>query len=363
PDPVRVGGPFKDRVPGINRSGYFASRNTGKQSVSINLKSRRGRALVEDLIRHSDVLSNNFGPGAMQRLGLGYERVCAIRPDIIYLSMPMYGEDGPMAGALGLGMTISAVAGLTSLTGYAGGPPIGPGTHFPDHAANPYHAAFAVMAALRFRRQSGRGMKIDLSQVESTLNCAGLAFLEHAATGVEPERVGNRSPYHAPHNMFRCLGEDRWCAITVLSDPQLQALCRAMEREDLARDGGLGTAAGRLERMEEVEGAVAGWVGARHAAEVMEILQGAGVPAGMVADARMLMDEDRQLRDRGYWQRIDHPEMGTARFTAPPFLLDGERVELKRPPLFGEHTAEVLGRVLGYAAAEIESLREEGVLG
>ncbi|MGH7082559.1 MAG: CaiB/BaiF CoA transferase family protein [Acetobacteraceae bacterium] len=361
-DPVRVGGPFKDCVPGMNRSGYFASRNTGKKSISINIKSRGGRALVEELIRRSDVLSNNFGPGAMDRLGLGYEKVRGIKPDIIYLAMPMYGEDGPFAAALGLGMTISAVAGLTGLTGYAGGPPVGPGTHFPDHAANPYHAAFAVLAALRFRRLTGRGMKIDLSQVESTLNCVGLPFVEYATTGIEPERVGNRSRHHAPHNIFRCLGEDRWCAVAVLSERQWRALCRAIGRPDLARDPALDAATGRLARVSEVEGAVAAWTAGREAEDVMQTLQAAGVPAGVVADARVLMDEDPQLRHRGYWQRIDHPEMGMTRFTAPPFLLDGERVELQRPPLFGEHTDDVLEHVLGYTEAHIQSLRDEGVL-
>ncbi|NBS03314.1 MAG: CoA transferase, partial [Rhizobiales bacterium] len=147
-DPVRAGGPFKDGVAGINRSGYFASRNTGKKSLAMNLKSRKSRDILYDIIRTSDVVSNNFGPGAMERLGLGYDEVKAIKPDIIYLSMPMYGEDGPLANLLGVGMTISAVTGLMWQTGYQGEGPIGPGTHFPDHAANPYHAAFAIMAAL-----------------------------------------------------------------------------------------------------------------------------------------------------------------------------------------------------------------------
>lgn len=158
---------------GLNRSGYFASRNTGKRSVALNLKSPEGQAIVLDLIRQADVVSNNFGPGAMDRLGLSYEEVRKVRPDIIYLSMPMYGEDGPLSNLLGVGMTISAVTGMMSLTGYAGGPPVGPGTHFPDHAANPYHAAFAVLAALRHRRRTGRGMKIDLAQVGRPSTASG----------------------------------------------------------------------------------------------------------------------------------------------------------------------------------------------
>jgi len=362
PDPVRVGGPFRDGIFGINRSGYFASRNTGKKSVAINLKNPESRETIYDIIRQSDVVSNNFGPGAMERLGLGYDDVKAIKPDIIYLAMPMYGENGPLANLLGVGMTISAVTGLMWQTGYAGEGPLGPGTHFPDHAANPYHAAFAVMAALRHRRATGKGMKIDLSQVESTLNCMGLLFLEHAVTGVERERLGNRSPHHAPHNIFRCAGEDDWCAIAVTNDAQWRALCAVLGDEVLAADPALATAEGRLAQVERIEKAVGAWTATRDATAVMMELQAKGVPAGVVASSRYLMDEDEQLKHRGYWQAIDHPEIGESRFTSPPFLLDGERVNLKRPPLIGEHTESVLTEILGYTPERVRQLHAEGVL-
>lgn len=362
PDPVRVGGPYKDGVAGINRSGYFASRNTGKKSFSINLKHAKSREILFEIIREADVVSNNFGPGAMERLGLGYDEIKAIKPDIIYLAMPMYGDTGPLANLLGVGMTISAVTGLMWQTGYEGEGPIGPGTHFPDHAANPYHAAFAVMAALRHKRATGRGLKIDLSQVESTINCMGPAVLEHAATGIEQERRGNRSPHHAPHNIFRCAGADDWCAIAVLTDAQWQALCTVICEPGLAADRDLAAAKGRLAQAERIEAAVGRWTASRDATAAMMALQAAGVPAGVVASSRYLMEDDVQLRHRGYWETIDHPEMGETRFTAPPFLLDGERVELRRPPLLGEHTDAILTQVLGYAPERVKALRAEGVI-
>ena len=361
-DPVRLGGPYRDGVAGVNRSGYFASRNTGKRSVALNLKSAEGLAVVRDLIRRADVVSNNFGPGAMDRLGLGYEDVKQIKPDIIHLSMPMYGEDGPLSSLLGVGMTISAVTGMMSLTGYGGGPPIGPGTHFPDHAANPYHAAFAVLAALRHRRRTGRGMKIDLAQVESTINTLGIPVLEHALTGEEPERIGNRSLHHAPHNLFRCQGEDDWCAIAVMTDAQWRTLAKVIGRDDLRADADLATAPGRLRRIDELEAAVSHWTATRAAAEIMQTLQGAGVPAGVVSDPRTLIERDAQLRHRGYWQQLDHPELQMATYTSPPFRLDGERVELSRPPLLGEHTDAVLGGMLGYSADRIAALRAAGTI-
>jgi len=361
-DPVRAGGPYKDGVAGINRSGYFASRNTGKKSLAMNLKSPKSRDILYEIIRCSDVVSNNFGPGAMDRLGLGYEAVKAIKPDIIYLSMPMYGEDGPLAGLLGVGMTISAVTGLMWQTGYEGEGPIGPGTHFPDHAANPYHAAFAVMAALRHRRTTGRGLKIDLSQVESTINCMGLPFMTYAFTGHEQDRLGNRSAYYAPHNIFKCAGDDEWCAIAIETDAQWRALCTAIGHNEFLQDTSLATVSGRLKAVERIERAISQWTIMHHADAVMQQLQAVAVPAGKVMNSRDLIERDVQLKHRGYWQKIDHPEIGESQFTSPPYMLDGERVTLKRPPLLGEHSEEVLQGLLGYSVDKIRSLREEGVL-
>jgi len=363
PDPVRLGGPFKDGVAGTNRSGYFASRNTGKKSIALDLKQAEAREIALKLIAQSDVVSNNFGPGAMERLGLTYDQVRAVKPDIIYLSMPMYGEDGPLSNLLGVGMTIAAVTGMMWMTGYGNGEkPLGPGTHFPDHAANPYHAAFAVLAALRHRRLTGRGMKIDLSQVESTGNFVGTSIVEAATHDREPEHTGNRSRRDAPHNVFRCAGEDAWCAIAVESDAEWLALAATIGRQDLASRADLRSATGRLAAMTELEAAVGAWTAGRGAVEAARALQTAGVPAARVSSARDLVEEDTQLDARGYWQRIDHPELGNAIYTSPPFRIDGERLELSRPPLFGEHTEEVLTRLLGMDRAEIAALAERKIL-
>src|SRR5690606_31752600 len=156
------------------------------------------------------------------------------------------------ASLLGVGMTISAVTGLMWMTAYGPDDPVGPGTHYPDHAANPYHAAFAVLAALRHRRLTGRGMKIDLSQVESTANFVGPAIVEAAASGQEPEQIGNRSRTDAPHGIYRCKGDDNWCAVAVESDAEWLALAAVIGRQDLAGDAGLRTSAGRLVRSAEL---------------------------------------------------------------------------------------------------------------
>jgi len=361
-DPVRSGPPYRDGIKGLNRSGYFASRNNGKLSVSIDLKSDRGRELARELIAQSDIVANNFGPSVMEKLGLGYDEIIKVKPDIIYLGMPMYGESGPLSPMLGVGMTIAAVAGLTDLTGYHDGPPLGAGTHFPDHAVNPYHGAFALLSALRYRRLTGRGMRIDLSQVESTVNSVGIPFLQWAMTGELPARIGNRSAEHVPHNVFRCKGDDSWCALAVHTDAQWQALCLLMGRADLSADATLADAKGRQMHVDSIEHAVSEWASALDKFDMMRLLQRAGVPAGAVESSQDLIERDPQLRDRGYWQEIEHPEMGVTRFTSPPYLVDGERIELTRPPLLGEHTEDVLSRVLGYSTTEIFQLQRDGVL-
>jgi benzylsuccinate CoA-transferase BbsF subunit len=360
-DSVRTGGPFKDRKFGVNRSGYFASRNTGKKSVVLDLKSDEGKRLVFDIIRKADVVSNNFGPGAMDRMGLSYEAVRAVKPDVIYLSMPMYGEDGPRANLLGVGMTISAVTGLMWSTAYRPGDPVGPGTHYPDHAANPYHAAFAILAALRRRRLTGEGMRIDLSQVESTVNFIGTAVADVAVRGSDRPQGGNASAAMAPHGIFRCAGEDEWCAIAVTSDAEWQAFAGAAGMPELAGDKRFATASGRVAAREELERRVAGWFAERRADEASLALRAAGVPAARVADSRFLVEDDPQLAARAYWQRVDHPELGRSLYSSPPYRIDGERVELGRPPLLGEHTREVLGGLLGLGGDEIDRLETAGV--
>ncbi|BAO90140.1 CaiB/BaiF CoA transferase family protein [Caballeronia cordobensis] len=360
-DSVRTAGPYKDGVFGLNRSGYFASRNTGKKSISLNLKTEEGKRIVRELVAKSDVVSNNFGPGAMDRFGFGYEALREIKPDIIYLSMPMYGQDGPRANLLGVGMTISAVTSIMWQTAYGPADPVGPGTHYPDHAANPYHAAFAVLAALAHRRKTGRGMKIDLSQVESTINFVGPAIVEASATGREPPQIGNRSRSHAPHNIFRARGDDQWVAVAVTDDAQWRALTAIIGRADLGDDASLSTAAGRLAAQDRVEQAVAEWCATHSPDEIVAALRAQRIAVSEVAHSRRLIEADPQLAHRNYWQHVQHPEIGAVLLNSPPYLIDGERVELQPPPLLGQHTREALGRLLGMSGKQLDELNDQGV--
>jgi benzylsuccinate CoA-transferase BbsF subunit len=205
-------------------------------------------------------------------------------------------------------------------------------------------------------------MEIDLSQVESTANFMGPAIVETGLTGVEPPQIGNRSRMHAPHNIFRASGDDKWVAVAVLNDAQWQALCVAMDRVDLASEARYSGASGRLADVAAVEQAVAQWLLHRSADSAVEALRNAEVPVSKVQSSRDLIENDAQLRANGSWQRVDHPEIGSILLNSPPFKIDGERVELERPPLLGEHTREVLAAFLKVSPTRLAELDAAGAL-
>lgn len=362
-DPVRVMPPFKDSVPGPDRSGYYADRNTNKRSITIDLKTSRGRELARAIIARSDVVANNYSPGTMERFGLGYESVREFKPDIVYLSMSMQGAAGPHYKYIGFGLTIGALAGLQYLCGPADRMPVGTSTNYPDHIPNPCHGAFAVLAALRHRRRSGEGQFIDLAQTEPTLALLGPAFMDYTVNGRIPERQGNDQPGAAPHGVYPCRGEDRWIAIAIMDDAQWLSLGEALGGPDWTRIARWQTAAVRFAERTAIDALLAAETARRDNAELTRALQERGVPAGMLQDGRDLLVEDPQLRHRDHWVRLSHPQMGTTIYNSPPYRFGNYSAHPSRhAPLLGEHTDEVLRDLLGRSAAEIESLRAAGVL-
>jgi benzylsuccinate CoA-transferase BbsF subunit len=358
-DSLRVGPPFAGGIKGVNRSGYFAERNADKRSVTIDLKHPDGPGLVRRLIEGADIVANNFRPGVMDGLGFGYDDVAAINPGVIYLAMSMQGATGPESTYLGYGITIAAVSGLTALSAEPGRYPVGTGTHFPDHVPNPGHAVVAVLAALRHRRRTGEGQQIELAQTETTIAGVGPQLMKWTADGEETPPRGNGDPRWAPHGVFPTAGDDRWIAIVARDDAEWRALAAEL---GLDAEAGL-TTASRLADADRIAADVARATRERDGVELMHRLQAAGVPAGVVADARFLVDQDPQLAARGHWRRLDHPEMGPALYGTAPFRLSATPGVLDRPaPLLGQHTREVLHELLGLDEARLDQLEADGVL-
>ena len=361
-DSLRLAAPYKDGVKGVNRSGYFADRNTSKRSMTLDMKHPRALALVEKLIAQSDVIANNFTPGVMERFGLDYDNVRRMKPDIVYLNMSMNGNSGPERTYLGYGSGMAAVTGLQHLTGLPGRIPAGTGTNYPDHVPNPSHAAFAVLAALRHRRRTGEGQYIDMAQTEPTISLLGPAVLDFTVNGRIQQPRGNAHPSAAPHGVYRCRGEDRWIAIAVVEDAQWRALREVLKKPEWAREPAYQHVQGRLEHRAAIDRKLDTETQAWVAEDLMSALQARRIPAGVVATAADVT-RDPQLHHRGHWVKLDHPEMGESLYNSPPFRCSRTPIRLSRPaPLLGQHTEEICRELLGLSAAEIEMLRSEGAL-
>lgn len=359
PDGIRLSPPFKDGISGVNRSGYFADRNTSKRSLALNLKTDDGQRLARRLVAESDIVANNFTPGVMDRLGLGWSDVQRINPRVIYLAMSMQGSTGPARDHLGYGLTIGSLVGLQHLTGLPEREPVGTGTNYPDHIPNPAHGAFAVLAALRHRRRTGEGQYIDLAQTEPTIAVLGEAVLDSSTNGRSPGRSGNSHPRYAPHGVYGCAGDDDWIAIAVTNEAQWQHLVEVLGL-DAPREWKDASARKADERSLDV--AVAEQVAAWDVQQLAAKLRAVGVPAGKVNSSQDVV-EDSQLSARGHWVRLDHPEMGPTLYSAPAFRLSRTPGGLRRPaPCLGEHTDEICRTILGLDDDEIARLQDRKVL-
>jgi benzylsuccinate CoA-transferase BbsF subunit len=361
PDNLRLSGPHQPGAKPLEGSGYFASRNTSKKSIALNMSHPKARQIALTLASRCSIVSNNFRPGVMEKWGLGYREVAAVNPSVIYLAMPMQGSSGPHRDYIGFGSTIAALCGLVSMAGRPGRPPLGTGTHYPDHVPNPGHALVAVLAAAFHRARTGEGQQIELAQIESTVNMLGPSVLACAATGALPQTNGNRRSGAAPRGVFPCAGEDAWCAIEVVDDGGWQGLVDALGAPEWMRDDQLKTLPGREALQDAIETRLAQETRRFFAAELVQRLQAHGVAAAKVATSADVTS-DPQLLARRYWHSVPHAEMGSVLVNLPPFRAIGEeRVAPGPPPLLGEHTVEVASELLGFDEAECRRLMNEKV--
>lgn len=361
PDSVRLGAPFTDGKPGINRSGFFADFNSSKLSAAVDMRSAEGRELVLRMAAWADVVAENFRPGVMDRWGLGYERMHELNPRLIYLSSSLYGADGPWSGLAGFGAQGAAAAGIHGLTGWPDRPPALPKGAYTD-STSPRYAMSALAAALIWRERTGLGQWIEMSQVESTAEILAAQLLEYQLTGVAPNRAGNAAPGRRLHTVLPCVGDDTWIAVEVRTDAEWDGLLGVLadygETEPLRKL----SAVESLERGEEIERLTAAITATVDRFELMDRLQAARVPSGVVLSGSDLL-ADKRLRSHGHFWALPHAEMGTLDYNGPAYRFARTPSRLTgAAPLLGEHTNEVMRTVLGLDDAEIQRLHEEGVL-
>jgi crotonobetainyl-CoA:carnitine CoA-transferase CaiB-like acyl-CoA transferase len=353
--------PFKDNVPGLERAGIFNYYNDGKRSLTLNLKSPRGVELARELVAVSDVVVENFTPGTMARLGLGYEVLSGANPRLVMLSTCNQGQFGPHAGHPGFGSHLTSLSGFTQLLGYPDRTPVllyGP---YIDFIAVGF-GVVAVLAALARRRRTGRGAYIDLSQYETGLQFMSPELLDLAVNGRVATRQGNRDAAAVPHGVYPCRGEERWCALSVSDDHDWQRLVTALGSPSWASDPELTTVAGRKRNEVRLDELIAEWTCGRELEGVVELLHQHGVrvyPVNSMAD----LFSDPQLAARGFWCPVDHPVLERVHVAAPPFTLSDTPHRIERPaPCMGADNAYVLSEILGLDSDEIARLGREGVL-
>jgi crotonobetainyl-CoA:carnitine CoA-transferase CaiB-like acyl-CoA transferase len=353
----------------VNSSVSFNEINCGKLGISLDLKDPRGKAILEDLIRSSDVVIEGYSPGTMTRMGLGYEVLRELNPAIVYLHQSGLGERGGYARAKTFGPTAQAFSGLTDMSGLPEPwPPAGIGYSYLDWFGA-YNVATAVLAALYRRDLTGDGCFIDASQVEIGIHLAGVAILDSSANGRRWRRHGNRSPYKpaAPHGAYRAAGTDRWIAIGNFSEEQWNRTIEVLGAPGWARNPRFATLELRLQHQDELDSLMNEETVKWDRWDLMHALQAAGVPAGVTQDAGDRLDHDPQLKALGWLVEVAHTEHGCwpmrehpVRFSETPTYAGG--IADRAGPLYGEDTDSVLSRILGLTPEEIEALRAEGVI-
>ncbi len=346
--------------PHLDRSGMFNQWNQGKRSVAVSLGTDAGRQVVLDFVANSDVVVQNFGTGVLERLGLGYETLREVNPDIILASISGYGQRGPWCRYAGYGPVAAALSGLCAVTGYVGGGPEELGLSMPDPTAG-LTAALAVVAALERRERTGEGDHLDVTLWESTAVLGIEAWLDYLATGRQPERSGNRDAHMAPHGCYRCAGTDAWVTIACRSDGQWRRLA-AIVGAGAADDARFATLAGRKANEDALDALLSAWTADQDRWTVTRVLQAAGI-AAFPSLTNMDIINDPHLNARGFIERLNHPEVAVRPHAGMPWRLSRRPNGVRAPaPCLGADTRTLLTEILGYSRERIDSLEASGVL-
>ena len=356
---------YPDADPGEqpwNRNGWFNCLHMSKYGITLELTGESGRQVFNELVSISDVLVENFRQGSLERLGYSYEELRRLRPDLIYVSMPAFGNGGPWQKYVAYGIGQEQLSGMAHMTGYRGEGPMKSGINHGDPITGS-HAAGVLLAALRHRRRTGEGMFIDVSQQESAVALIGGEMLAYQMTGAEPERRGNRSPWFAPHNSYQCAGEDRWVTIAVTSDGQWLRLAGILGDAELAADARYATVSDRMEHQDALDALIGAWAADKDAYDICRQLQEFGIPSSPVMGGPDLLSDDHYAA-RGTFVEIDHPQVGPKMYPGAAWKMSATPGRVRWPsPTLGQHNHLIYRELLGMPPERISGLEEEGVIG
>jgi CoA:oxalate CoA-transferase len=340
----------------------FAMLNSNKRAITLNLKAEQGKALLHRMVEKGDVLLENFAPGVMDKLGVGYDALSAINPRLVYASGSGFGLSGPDRDSLAMDLTVQAASGVMSITGFPDGPPVKAGAAFVDFLGG-IHIYGAIVTALYERTITGRGRLVEVAMQEAVYPtlASNLGFL-YNTRGEVPPRVGNRHGglAIAPYNVYPA--KDGYVAIICVTDGHWIDLARAMGQPELANDSRFIDNATRVKNLGETDAVVEAWTSAHTRAEVFAATKRTRVPSAPVRDLVEVMN-DAGMHGRGMLERIDHPDLGSIVIPTSPLRFHGaDRVTTTPSPFLGQHNDEIYGEWLGLSAAEIAALRADGVI-
>ena len=343
-------------------SWFFMLLNSCKKGVTLNLKAPRGKAMFEGLVKTSDVVVENMGPGVMERLGLGYESLRRLNPRIIHASVKGFGSGGPYAEYKSFEWIAQAMAGAMSMTGSPDGPPTKAIGGLADTGAG-LHTAIGILAAIVQRQATGVGQQIEVAQQDAVVNLLRIHLRETYVSGKPAPRQGNRSAVAAPSNIYRCSpgGPNDYVFIHCATVEMWKSLTKIVGRPELGADPRYEDRRDRVAFVDDIDAMIEAWTSARPKHEVLAILAGAGVPCGAVLDSVEVLS-DPHLRQRGFITDLEHPRRGVYPMPGNPVRLSASPTEVARAPLLGEHNAEVYGTLLGLGPAELDALRRDGVI-
>lgn len=365
PESAKILGIFPENDPGErpwDRMSQSNDFNRNKLGMTLELNTPEGIDLFKRLVRLSDVVLENFSPRVMTNFGLDYPVLKDINSAIILCSMPGYGLTGPLRDYVSYGTNLDPATGLASLMGYPNETPHMSGNAYPDPVAA-LHSVGAILTALFYKQRTGKGQHIDLAQAESSVCLIGEAVLGYSLNGRIPSRNGNRHDLHSPQGCYRCMGEDRWVAIAVSSEEEWKGLCHVMGQPELLEENRFSDSRTRRIHQDDLDKLIENWTARHTHLEAMHLLQEAGVPSGAVLDAPDLLTNE-QLRDRGFFLEIDHPEAGLREYCGLPIKISETPPTSLRPaPCLGEHNEYILETLLGFSQEEIARLEEKNIIG
>ena len=353
-DDTRHFAPFQN-----NESAYYMNLNRGKKGVTLDLKGE-GREMFLELVKTADVVVENYRPGTMDKLGVGYETLKAVNPRLVYAAVSGFGDTGPYRLRPGYDIIAQAMGGLMSTTGWPGGEPTRSGTAMADVLAG-LSVTIGILAALRHRDQAGVGQKVDVALVDSVVASLEIITQIYLTDGRVPERIGNRYESCYPYDSFAA--RDGSVVIAAANDKLWRLVCSTIEQPALAEDPRFDTNAKRVERHAEIKPLIEQWTRAHAIEEIVDKLLAAGVPASPINTVDRLVTDPHIAGAREMFVDVEHPKAGKTRLTGAHIKLSATPARLRTPaPMLGEHNDEVFGGLLGLSADALEELRRKGVI-